>query len=392
MSVALTLAAAAPDLRASDLHALARDFAAAAPLHDREGSFPHANFAALHEAGLLALTVPRRFGGTGAGLAESAEAIGIVAEGCAATALVFAMQLLKHAAAARGGRWPAALHARIATDAVRHGALINALRVEPELGSPTRGGLPATVIRRAPDGGWVLDGHKLYCTGAPGLRWLDVWARTDEDAPRLGHVLVPADAPGVRIVETWDHLGMRASGSHDVVFEGVRLPEENAAELRPPASWRDADPEQAAWNAVALGALYTGVARAARDWVADFLRRRVPSGLGAPLATLPRMQEKVGEIEGLLAVNARLVDATAADTDRGAVPAPGEAALLKTALVENAIRAVEIAASLAGNHAHARGNAIERHLRDVLCARVHAPQADAAHLAAGRARLLEEGR
>ena len=65
---------------------------------------------------------------------------------------------------------------RVAAEAVENGALINALRVEPELGSPTRGGMPSTVLRRTADG-WTLSGHKIFATGAPGLRWMDVWAR-----------------------------------------------------------------------------------------------------------------------------------------------------------------------------------------------------------------------
>ncbi|MFC7554484.1 acyl-CoA dehydrogenase family protein [Pseudoroseomonas wenyumeiae] len=65
-----------------------------------------------------------------------------------------------------------------------------------------------------------------------------------------------------------------------------------------------------------------------------------------------------------------------------------EAHLLKAVLVENAVRAVETAASLAGNHALSRRNPIERHLRDVLCSRVHVPSAEAAQTAAGRAALL----
>jgi hypothetical protein len=49
---------------------------------------------------------------------------------------------------------------------------------------------------------------------------------------------------------------------------------------------------------------------------------------------------------------------------------------------------VELAAALAGNHAHARANPIERHIRDARSGRVQAPQADAAHVAAGRSVLL----
>src|SRR5690606_38240534 len=144
-----------------------------------------------------------------------------------------------------------------------------------------------------------------------------------------------AHAPGVRIEESWDHLGMRATGSHDVVFEDVRIPAEYAADLRPPAAWAAPDPVQANWNAVGIGALYTGVASAARDWIIQFLRNRVPTGLGKSLATLPRMQEKVGEIEACLAVNARLIASLSRELDKGE-PAPvSEAHVMKTALVEN---------------------------------------------------------
>ena len=78
----------------------------------------------------------------------------------------------------------------------------------------------ATIARRT-ETGWRLSGRKIYSTGAPILKWYAVWARTDEPEPRVGMFLVPAGLPGTWIVETWDHLGLRASGSHDVVFEDV---------------------------------------------------------------------------------------------------------------------------------------------------------------------------
>jgi alkylation response protein AidB-like acyl-CoA dehydrogenase len=171
-----------------------------------------------------------------------------------------------------------------------------------------------------------------------------------------------------------------------VVFTDVHLPAGHMKGLRPPAQWSP-DPEQQAWNAAGLGALYTGVARAARDWIVTFLQTRVPTGLGAPLATLPRMQEKVGEIEMLLTANDRLISSIAMQTDRDGPPSPSESAVVKTMIMENAVRAVDVAASLAGNHAHARANAIERHLRDVRSGPVQVPQPDAAWLGAGRAVL-----
>jgi alkylation response protein AidB-like acyl-CoA dehydrogenase len=367
----------------TNLRALSRAFAADAAQVDREAIFPAANIGRLRDAGLLALTVPRQYGGLGGGLLDTIRVLGIIAEGCASTSLILAMQLFKHAALYRGNLWPEAVRARIATEAVEDGALINALRVEPELGSPTRGGMPSTVLRRTADG-WTLSGHKIFSTGAPGLRWMDVWAAHED---KVGHVLVRANTPGIRIVETWDHIGMRATCSHDVLFTDVPVEPGNIA-LKNPAEWANADPAQMAWNAAGIGAIYTGIARAARDWVVEFVRHRVPSALGAPLSTLPRVQEKVGEIEMLLSTNARLIASIATETDYGLPASPNESALIKTMLIENAIRAVELAASLAGNHAHAKANAIERHIRDVRSGRVQAPQADAAFAAAGRLVLL----
>jgi alkylation response protein AidB-like acyl-CoA dehydrogenase len=369
---------------------LAAAFAAAAGKHDREGSFPFGNIARLHEDRLLGLTVPRRHGGREGGLRQAAELVREVGRGCASTALVLAMQLMHQKLIASNVRWPEALAARVATNAVERGALVNALRVEPGLGTPARGGLPATVARRTARG-WSLSGRKIYATGAPALSWLLVWARTDDVEPLVGNFLVPAGIDGVSIVETWDQLGLRASASHDVVFENVLLPDDHAVDIRPVGSWRERDPWQAVWNAVLIGAVYSGVAEAAREWLARFLTERVPANLGQPLARLARTQEAVGAIEAKLLTNLQLIAANAAQTDADTPPSITESNLIKVVLAEGAIAAVEQAVQLAGNHALARSNPLERHLRDVLCARVHTPQADSAYATAGRAALGVEG-
>ena len=258
--------------------------------------------------------------------------------------------------------------------------------MEPALGSPARGGLPDTVARRTGQG-WSITGRKIYGTGAPGLSWMLVWVRTDEAEPRTGMILVPARTPGVRVEPTWDQLGLRASGSHDVVFEDVVVPYGNAGDLRAPTAWGRPDREQVAGSTLAVASLYTGVACAARDWLVRFLAGRVPSSLGAPLSSLPRMQEAVGAIQALLLVNERLIASAAAEHDAGRGPNSVEFGLIKGIASENAIEAVQQAVALAGNHALARGNLLERHLRDVLCARIHTPQADVTHVAAGRAVL-----
>ena len=232
-----------------------------------------------------------------------------------------------------------------------------------------------------------------------GLGWLSVWGRTDDAEPRVGTFLVPRDAPGVRVIASWDHLGLRASGSHEVVLDEVAIPSEHAVDLRVPADWApdagsqtdiDAHAAQQAWMVVLLGSLYDAVARAARDWLLDFLTRRAPSGLGAPLASLPRVQESVGEIEALLRTNRVLLDDASAATDAGRPPAAPDSGLLKYTVTGNAVRAVEVAMQLSGNHGLTRHNPLERHYRDVLCSRIHTPQNDAVLVAAGR-RALQAG-
>lgn len=135
-------------------------FAATAARHDRHSSFPFENFTRLHEQGLLALTASITLGGGGADLSTTLRVIEAVARGEPATALVLAMQYIFHAALPD---WPGApdhLRANLVRDALERGALINALRVEPELGTPARGGLPATIARRTFDG-WRLSGRAL---------------------------------------------------------------------------------------------------------------------------------------------------------------------------------------------------------------------------------------
>ena len=364
--------------------ALASAIAATAAEHDRDASFPHENMRLLADAGLLNLTAAVSDGGGGAGLARTVDLVGAIGRGCPSTALVLAMQLIHVHLSSRNPRWPAELRSLVGRSA-GEGALINALRVEPALGTPARGGMPETMARRVADG-WSLSGRKIYSTGAPGLHWMLVYARTDEVVPRVGFFLVPAASPGIVIEETWDQLGLRASGSHDVVLRDVLIPADHAVDVRPPEEWRP-DPVQVAWNTLTIAALYTGVATAARDWLVRFLRERVPANLGAPLASLPRMQEAVGGIEALLMTNRRLVADAAAAHDRDGGPDANTCNLIKTVAAENAIRAVEDAMKLTGNHGLSRANPLERHLRDVLCARIHTPQPDAAFVAAGRAAL-----
>lgn len=352
------------------LAALTEEFGAGAAALDAGPRFPHDNLARLRRAGLLSLTVPRTLGGREATLAQTLKVVRAIARGEPSTALILVMQCLYHLRLQANPNWPVALKERIARDAVERGALINSLRVEPELGSPSRGGLPATVGRIEGDH-WRLNGRKLYSTGSPGLTWFAVWGRTDETSPRVGTWLVHRDTPGIRFGEPWNHLGMRATGSHEVIFDDVRVPLDHAVDLQLPGPTNGMDAVTARWMNVLLPSIYDGVARAARDWFVRWAAQRVPAGLNAPLSTLDSFRQTAGRIDALLLNNRTLLDAGAsAQIDSAEAPA------IKYLVSKHAIEAVELALEASSNPGLSRNNALERHYRDVLCARIHTPQND----------------
>ncbi|MEA5603856.1 acyl-CoA dehydrogenase family protein [Nostoc sp. UHCC 0252] len=367
---------------------LAKDFATRAGIHDKDASFPFENFTALHEAGLLSLTIPRELGGEGLGLSTICRVIEGIARGDASTALVLTMHYLQHANAARSRRWNPEVYKRLCRESIEGIALLNAARVEPELGTPARGGLPATIAERTTKG-WRLTGHKQYTTGSPILSYFVVWARTTEDEPQVGNFLVPRDLPGLQIVETWDHLGMRATGSHDLILENVLIPSEYALNINPISAAPSFDQLVPTWGSLTVSALYLGVATSARDWLVKYLWERSPSNLQEPLATLPRFQTAVGEIEALLFANNTLIYSLAENIDKGKYESNVglQAQAVKYLTTTNSIRAVEIALELTGNPGMLKRNPLERHYRDVLCSRIHTPQNDVICQSLGKSAL-----
>ena len=377
-----------PPLSADLLDRITRSLAETAEDYDRSAEFPRANFDLLAREGLIGLTVPRELGGRGADMSDTLRVLGAVAKGEPSTALILFMTYHYHASPVRAQGWPQAIYEKLARDAVAGRGLIGGLRVEPELGTPVRGGLPATVARRTASG-WAISGTKIYSTGSTGLDWFSVWAKTDEDQPRVGNFLIRSDSPGIAIEPAWDHLGMRATVSHAVHFTDTPVDQDHAVDIRLPEQWSTGagDPGLAIWNALSISTIYDGVARAARDWLRSYLNDRVPSNLGVSLATLPRVQERFGEIETLLQVNRTLIRDAAARHDAGTTPGAVEVNNIKYVATANAIRAVEIGLELTGNPGISRKNPLERHYRDVLCSRIHSPQTDTILIAAGRAAL-----
>ena len=374
----------AVDLSEGALARLTATLAETAEEHDRTAAFPWAGVEAVHAAGLLRLGVGARYGGQELTATDGVRVFEALGQGDPSVALITAMTVFQHAAQARSPWWPDGLYRQVLADSATRPVLLNAVRAEPEWGAPARGGLPATTVTRSADG-WLLNGHKGFATGSEGLAYHLVWAATTDDDPLLAHAVVPAGAHGVRIERTWDHLGMRASSTHDVVYTDVLIPAENFRGTPYSALPR----EFSAGNptALAVSALYVGVARAAQRFFTTFAHERVPTSLGRPIATTERIQSVAGEIEAQLVGAEEILLGLAARFDAGDPSAPGRAGVAKLLTSRAAIGAVQAAVAAIGNPALTRHHPLERHLRDVLGSRPHPPQDDAALLNAGRAAL-----
>jgi alkylation response protein AidB-like acyl-CoA dehydrogenase len=379
-------AAALPpvDISEAALAALTAKLATTAEHYDRTAEFPWEPINTLHQAGILTLGIAPRYGGRELSTTESARVLQALGKGDPSVALPAAMTIFQHLQQARRGWWPEELYRTVVADSLTRPVLINAVRAEPELGAPARGGLPATKVRRTAHG-WLLNGHKGYGTGSEGLAYHAVWAATEDDDPLLGHVIVPGDHPGIEIVRTWDHFGLRASSTHDVIYRDVEVPEENFRGIA--LSRTPQDSAAYAGAGIAISALYLGVARAAQDFFLRFAHERVPTSLGRPIATTERIQSIAGEIEAQLVQAEEIVYGLAARIDAGDPEAARRALIAKLLVTRSAVGAVQLAVTSLGNPGLTRSHPLERHLRDVQCSRVHPPQDDAALIAVGKQAL-----
>jgi alkylation response protein AidB-like acyl-CoA dehydrogenase len=190
----------------------------------------------------------------------------------------------------------------------------------------------------------------------------------DEDgAERYGYVQIPAGAPGVRINDDWDALGMRASGSHSVTFEGVELPPSalrggfRTGELVP---YLERNLPSGLFHASAsLGIAEAAFARAARpERIGDDARARMlvaecAIDLSASRAAISRAAMLIDDHHA----------ANPADDGAGeeitALFAEGQAA--KTFVNEAATRIVDRALALSGGAGYLNGSPLARAYRDV---------------------------
>jgi acyl-CoA dehydrogenase len=339
---------------------------------DETREFAASNFEMLRERGFLALTVPAELGGHDLSRTETAAVLRALGRHCPATALALAMHT--HVAAAAAWRWK---HQKAPTDGLLKRIAAERIQLLSSGGSDW---LPGSGKAEKVEGGYRVHARKTFASGAPAAQ-LFMTGAVEHDAPdglAVLHFGVPMNAQGVSIVETWDTLGMRGSGSHDVVLDGVFVPDAAVAARRKPDVWHPLLHLVAMVAFPLIYSVYTGIAEAARDIaVAQASKRR-------SLAI-----ETVGAMDTELASTRIACDTLVAFCET-ATPSPettNTAFMYRSLVGRSAVRTVDLAMDVAGGAAYFRRVGLERLFRDVQGARFHPLPDSAQHRMAGRAAL-----
>ena len=336
---------------------VARRIAPGAAERDRTGAFPAEQFRELGELGVLGLPFPEEVGGSGGDTVSFAIAIEEIARACASTALTVAAHvslgctpLYLFGSDEQKARWlaPALRGEKIAAFGL----------TEPEAGSNT-----AAIRTRARQDGdhWVLEGTKVFITNGSFADYVVVAAVTDPEAGRDGisNILVPREASGWRAVRRYEKMGLHASDTAELVFDGCRVPLDHLVGER--GKGHEQFLRTLDGGRIGIGALSVGIAQACLDAALEYARYR--RQFGRPISKFQAIQFKLADLATELEAARWLVYRAAWLRDQGR-PYRREAAMAKLFASELAVRAALEAIQIHGGAGYTRDYPVERYLRD----------------------------
>jgi alkylation response protein AidB-like acyl-CoA dehydrogenase len=359
------------------------DFATRADQHDREATFPSENYAAMKASGYAHMTLPERLGGEDVTLLELCACQEQLAQGCAGTTVGVNMHIFGLGAMLRDAE-QAPPERRAQTEMILNMVAAGKSILSGSFSETGQAGayfLPATKATRA-DGGWKVNGVKSYNSNFPAADMVAALVHVvdhPEGGSMVAMVGMPKATPGVTGLgaESWDVLGVRASGSYDVQFSDVFVPD---AMMPPAAPADDALFTQMtaflAWFNVSISAVYLGVAQAATDWSIAYLKDRRPPTEERPLAYMPGMQYQLAEMVALNEASRALIRSSAQDWEAkpwGAEETAEKGGICKYITTNQHLRVVNLAMDIAGGPGLFRRFGLERLYRDVRAAKAHPP-------------------
>jgi len=324
--------------------------------HDAEGSFVAENYARLKDARLFSAGIPRNLGGGGAGLAELCDIVRELAHHCGSTALSFAMH--SHPVAVNVFKY---LHGDAKAEATLRKIAAKELVIS---GTGANDWLISSGEAVAVEGGYRINAHKRFCSGGPGADVFVTSAVTGSDEePTVLHFAIPMRADGVEIQDNWNTLGMRGTGSNDILMRDVFVPEDAVVVRRPSGKWHPM------WDVIVPIALpiiiscYVGLAETAVAFATRSIRDK------------DRGAQTVGRMRNTLTIaQLALRDAVQMVDDYDFAPGlelTAEILTRKTIAAENVKAAVELAAETIGGAAFFRGHPVERIVRDIRAFHFH---------------------
>lgn len=330
-----------------------------------EDRFVADNFKALKEAGLIEAGVPRELGGGGATIAELAEMLRMLAHHCGSTALAFSMHT--HQVAIPAWRYT---HQKVAAVEPLLRRVANERIIL--LSSGGSDWIAGSGKAEKVEGGYRITARKIFTSAAP-VGDLLMTGAVDEGQDEVLHFGIPMNLPHVKVLDTWRTLGMRGTGSHDVMIDGHVVPDAAIALKRKAGEWHPLFQIIATIAFPLIYSVYLGVAESARDIAVNLAKKRRPDGhvltLVGQMDTVLRAAQLARR--SMLEVVAR--NAPSAETINDVM-------IGRQLVGQNAVRAVELAMEAAGGAGFYRAQGLERRFRDIQGARYHplqsGPQAE----------------
>ncbi|MCX7303234.1 MAG: acyl-CoA dehydrogenase family protein [Hyphomicrobiales bacterium] len=337
---------------------LAPSFAANAAAADDNDRFVAENYDALKAVGLLAAAVPVELGGRGAEIAELCDMIRTIGQACGSTALAFSMHT--HQVAIPAWRWR---HQKVA--AVE--SLLKRVATERIvlLSSGGSDWIAGSGKAEKVEGGYRITARKVFTSGAQAGDILMTGAVLEGEGPaKVLHFGVPMRAPEVKVLDTWHTLGMRGTGSNDVVIDGLFIPDANVALARTSGEWHPLFQIISTIAFPLVYAAYLGVAESARD-IAVALAKKKPANEHA-VSLAGRMDTSLRAAQ----LAHRHMVATV-EMNAPSAQSVNEVMMGRALVAEHAIKAVELALELGGGAGFYRSSGLERRFRDIQGARFH---------------------
>jgi len=339
---------------------VAREVEPQAAEHDRSETFNHALFRRAGELGLLGVTIPEEYGGAGLDATAAAQLF----EWLSTSDPGFSLAVLAHSVlfAQNVNVNGNDLQRKHVLPRAASGEWIGGLcMTEPSVGTDVLA--MRTRARREGDG-YVLDGTKTFITnGGIDERTLgDAFVVYAATGPReLTAFLVEKGTPGFRLGQKWkDKLGMRASFTAELVFEGARVPIANRLGAEGEgtlAMMRNLEIER-----LALAAMSVGIARRSLRAMIEWANER--ESFGRPLRDHGQIQRHLAESYAEYRAARTLVYDVARRFDLGATGQRIDADAAKLFAAQVGKRAADAAIQVLGGYGYMGENVVERLWRD----------------------------